>query len=136
MSSANAEFVGRMLAAYLAGDEETLRSMIPPDCEIYGAPGLINSGTYRGFDGFQQWIKEWEDAWGEVRYELQDVIEVGDGLVVIPAHIVAKGAGSGVETDNVFGWMFQFRDGRVVRFHAYGSVDEAMEAAKNLAEAP
>lgn len=121
-----------MLAAYLSGDEETLRSMIGPDGEIYGAPGILNSGTYRGFAGFQQWIAEWEDAWDEVSYDLSDVIEMGGGFVVIPAHIVAKGAGSGVETDNVFGWMFEFRDEQVTRFHTYLTVDEAKDAATRL----
>ena len=134
MSSSNAELVQRLLAAYLSGDDETLRSMIGPDGEIYGAPGILNSGTYRGFEGFQQWIAEWEDAWDEVSYDLSDVIEMGDGFVVIPAHIIAKGAGSGVETDNVFGWMFELRDGRVRRFHTYLTVDDAKNAARHLRE--
>jgi ketosteroid isomerase-like protein len=135
MSSSNAELVQKLLIAYLNGDEESLRSMITPDGEIYGAPGLINSGTYYGFEGFQQWTRAWEEAWGEVSYDLQDPIDVGDDVIVIPAHIVAKGAGSGVETDNVFGWLYEFRDGKVVRFHTYVTVDEAMDAAKGLAKA-
>ena len=118
----------------MTGDEDTLRSMFAPDGEIYGAPGLINSGTYRGFDGFQQWIKQWEDAWEEVNYELGEATDMGDGMLVMPAHVVATGAGSGVETDNVFGWMWQFRDGQAVRFHAYVTVDEAKAAAERLAE--
>ena len=63
------------------------------------------------------------------------MIEVGDNLVVVPAHIVGRGAGSGLETDSVFGWMYEFRDGQAVRFHAYASVDDALEAARSLAEA-
>jgi ketosteroid isomerase-like protein len=136
MSSSNAELVQKMLAAYLNGDDDTLRAMIPPDGEIYGAPGILNSGTYRGFEGFQEWIKQWEEAWDEVKYDLQEVIEVGDYVVVIPAHIVAKGAGSGVRTDNTFGWMYEFRDGKAVRFHTYLTVEEAMDAAKGLGEGP
>ena len=53
MSSSNAELVQRVLGAYLTGDEKTLREMIPPEAEIYAEPGLINAGTYHGFDGFQ-----------------------------------------------------------------------------------
>ena len=134
MSSSNEELVQRLLVAYLNGDEETVRSMITPDSEIYSPPGLINSGTYWGFDGFRQWTREWEEAWDEVSYELGEAIEMGGGFLVIPARIVARGAGSGVETDNVFGWMYEFRDGRAARFHAYVSVDEAKDAAKRLAE--
>jgi ketosteroid isomerase-like protein len=132
MSSGNVELVQKVLGAYLTGDEETLRSMIPPDSEIHGAPGIINSGTYRGFDGFQEWVKHWEEAWDEINYELLETIEVGDSFVVVPAHIVGKGAVSGLEIDSVFGWMYEFREGKAVRFHTYATVDDALEAARRL----
>ena len=132
MSSANAEFVGRMLAAYQAGDDETLRAAMAPDGEIYGAPGLINSGTYHGYDGFRQWIDQWEEAWGEVDYELGEPIDFGETIVVIPARITGRGAGSGLEVDSTFGWLWEVRDDKMVRFHAYPAVDEATEAAERL----
>jgi ketosteroid isomerase-like protein len=132
MPSSNAELVQRMLGAYLSGDQDGLRAIIAPEAEIYGAPGLINSGTYIGYDGFQEWIGQWEEAWEKVDYDLQEMIEVGDSIIVIPAHIVARGAGSGLETDSMFGWLFEFRDGTATRFHAYVSPDEALEAARKL----
>jgi ketosteroid isomerase-like protein len=135
MSSTNVELVQRLLGAYLNGDDETLRGMIGPDSEIYGAPGLLNSGTYHGFEGFQDWIKQWEEAWDDAQYELGDMVEVGSSIIVIPTRIVARGAGSGVEIDSVFGWLFEFRNERAMRFHAYVSIDEALEAARRLSEA-
>jgi ketosteroid isomerase-like protein len=135
MSSSNIELVQKMLGAYLSGDEETLRAMIGPESEIHGAPGLLNSGTYHGFDGFQEWIKQWEDAWDGVRYELGEPIEVGKSIVVIPTHIVGRGAGSGLEIDSMFGWLYEFRDGQAVRFHAYVNVDDALDAARRLSGA-
>ena len=62
------------------------------------------------------------------------MIDVGENLVVVPVHIVGRGAGSGLEIDSVFGWMYEFRDGRTARFHVYASVDNALEAARRLAE--
>ena len=132
MSSGNIELVQRMLGVYLSGDREGLRAIIDPEAEIYGAPGLINSGTYTGFEGFQEWIRQWEEAWEQVDYDLGEMVEVGDSIVVVPAGIVARGSGSGIETDSTFGWLFEFRDGRATRFHAYVSPDEALEAAERL----
>jgi ketosteroid isomerase-like protein len=132
MSSTNVEFVERMLGAYLSGDEETLRTAMPPEGEIYGAPGLINSGTYHGYEGFRQWISQWEEAWGEVDYELREPINFGETIVVIPVRITGRGAGSGLEVDSMFGWLWEVRNGRMARFHAYPAVDEAIEAAKRL----
>ena len=93
---------------------------------------LPNSSWFQWVAGFQQWIGQWEEAWDEVSYDLQEPIEVGTSIVVVPAHIVARGAGSGLEIDSVFGWLFQFRDGRAVRYHAYVSLEEALEAAGTL----
>ncbi len=133
MSSGNAELVQKMLGAYVSGDQDALQAIIDPEAEIYGAPGLINSGTYYGFEGFQEWITQWEEAWDGVQYELGEMIDVGSSIVVIPTHIIARGSGSGIETDSLFGWLFQFRDGLAVRFHAYVSPEEALEAANRLA---
>ena len=133
MSSGNIELVQRMLGVYISGDEEGLRAIIDPEAEIYGAPGLINSGTYTGYEGFQEWIRQWEEAWEQVDYDLGEMIEVGDSIVVVPARIVARGSGSGIETDSVFSWLFEFRDGRALRFHAYLSSEEALERARALA---
>jgi ketosteroid isomerase-like protein len=132
MSSSNVELVQKMLGAYLSGDQDALRAIIAPTAEIYGAPGLINSGTYTGYDGFQEWITQWEEAWDSVDYDLPEMTDIGETIVVVPAHVVARGAGSGVEIDSVFGWLFEFRDGRATKFHAYVSPEEAFEAARKL----
>jgi ketosteroid isomerase-like protein len=134
MSSGNVDLVQKILGAYITGDQETLRAMIPPEAEIYAVTGLINAGTYHGYEGFMQWTRQWNDAWDEVDYELGETIEIGDSFVVVPAHITARGAGSGLEINSVFGWMYQFEDGRAVRFHTYATVDDALEAATRLSE--
>ena len=134
MSSRNVDLVQKVLTAYLSGDEETLRAMIAPQGEIYGDPGIINAGTYRGYDGFRQWVREWEEAWEEINYDLGEPTEFGDSVVVMPVHIVGRGAGSGVEIDRVFGWLWEFEDGVAIRFHVYAGVDEALEAVRRFAE--
>jgi ketosteroid isomerase-like protein len=121
-----------MLTAYVSGDEETMRASIAPDGEIYGAPGLINAGTYHGYEGFRQWIAQWEEAWGEVDYDLREPVDFGETIVVIPVRITGRGAGSGLEVDSQFGWLYEIKDDQMVRFHVYPAVDEALEAAARL----
>jgi ketosteroid isomerase-like protein len=133
MSSGNAELVHAVLGAYLTRDEEALRRLMDPNIEIYTEPGLINAGTYRGVDGFQDWIDHWEEAWDEVDYELGEMIELDQHFIVIPVRIIGRGAGSGIQVDSVFGWMYEWRDGRSLRFHVYSSVEDAMETARRLA---
>jgi ketosteroid isomerase-like protein len=130
----NRELVLKMLSAYLNGDEAALKSIIDPQGEIHGDPGILNTGTYWGYDGFQQWVRQWEEAWDEISYELGEMIEVGDSIVVVPVHAVGRGAGSGVEIDAVYGWLYEFREGRAVRFHVYPDVESASESAERLAD--
>jgi ketosteroid isomerase-like protein len=132
-SKTSAELVFATLGAYQEGDEEKLRSLMHPEGEIHGAPGLINAGTYHGYEGFREWLLQWEEAWEEVNYEIGEIIEVSQDLVVVPVHTVGVGAVSGVEIDAVFGWLYEWRDGRAVRFHVYPDVDMALEAARRLA---
>jgi hypothetical protein len=54
-------------------------------------------------------------------------------MLVVPVHVVGRGASSGVEIDTVFGWLYEWRDGLATRFHVYPTVEDATEAAARLA---
>jgi len=129
----SSELVYEILGAYQQGDEEKLRSLMHPDAEVHGAPGLINAGTYHGYEGFREWLQEWDDAWDEINYELGEIIELDEDIVVVPIHTVGIGAVSGLRIDAVFGWLYEWQDGRSRRFHVYPDVDSAIEAAKRIA---
>ncbi len=135
MANPNVQLAYEVLGAYERGDEETQRRLMDPEIEVYGAPGIVNSGTYQGFEGFQRWVKQWEEAWDEITYELGELIEVDDAFLVAPVHVVGRGAASGLKINSVFGWLYEWRDGRSVRFHVYPSVEDALEAARTLAGA-
>jgi ketosteroid isomerase-like protein len=132
MARTNTEFTTEAFAAYASGDQERLRELMDPEIEVYAEPGLVNSGTYHGWEGWRQWSGTWEEAWEEISYEPLEFIEVGDSIVVAPTRVVGKGAGSGLEIDRVFGYLYEIRDGKGIRFHTYGSKERALEAAAEL----
>jgi ketosteroid isomerase-like protein len=133
MSNPNAALVYEILGAYQEGDEDKLRSLMHPEAEVRGAPGLINAGTYYGYDGFQEWIRQWDEAWDEINYELGEIVEVDENVLVVPVRTVGRGAGSGIEIDSVFGWLYQWEDGLSRRFHVYPDVETAVEAGRRIA---
>jgi ketosteroid isomerase-like protein len=133
MPNPNVALVYEILGAYQEGDDERLRGLMHPDAEIHGAPGLINAGTYHGYDGFREWLQQWDEAWDEINYELGEPIEVSEEVIVVPVHTVGIGAGSGLRTDAVFGWLYEWRDGLSRRFHVYPDVERALEAGRLLA---
>ena len=53
-----------------------------------------------------------------MRVEVGDLLDVGETIVGV-GRIYYKGQGSGIEPDSPAGWVFRFRDGKVVYFHAF-----------------
>ena len=132
-SESSAQRIYRLLGAYLENDEEKLRGMIHPQGEVRGGPGLINEGTFYGYDGLREWLRQWEDAWDEINYEPGEVIEVDENLIVVPVRTVGVGAVSGMRIDGVFGWLYEWDGDLATRFHVYPDLDSALEEAKRIA---
>jgi limonene-1,2-epoxide hydrolase len=63
------------------------------------------------------------------KFELRsDVKDLGDRLLAWGTiHVRARG--SGIETDIEIGGLFEFREGRIVRWEDFGSKDKALQAA-------
>lgn len=135
MENPNVALVRQALDAYQREDQDRLRELLDPQIEVVGGNGLINAGTHFGFDGFLDYVRRWEDAWDGIEYELRDVIEVTDSLLVAAVHTVGRGAASGVRIDSVFGWLWDLNEDRATRFHVYVTADEALDVANGLVEA-
>ena len=131
-TGAKAELLLAALAAYQAGNDETLRGLLHPEIETYSEPGLINSGSFTGFKGFQHWARQWEEAWEQTRFQPLEFIDVDESHLVARVRVVGRGAGSGLEVDREFGYLYEVRDGRATRFHVYENVGKALEATHRL----
>ena len=53
------------------------------------------------------------------------MLDAGD-LIVGLGTIHYRGKGSGVETESAAGWVFRFRDGKLVQFRAFRDPEEAL----------
>jgi SnoaL-like domain len=132
-SNPNVAFVYEILGVYRQGDEQGLRGFMHPQAEIHGAAGLINAGTRYGYDGFREWLRQWNEALDEISYELGEPIEVDESVIVVSVHVVGVGAASGLRIDAIFGWLFEWDNGLLRRFHAYPGLDGALDAARRIA---
>ena len=70
----------------------------------------------------------WQAAWRDFRSEPEEFIEAGD-KVLVRTRISGRGRGSGVEADSAAGWVFRFRGGKVVYFHAFRDPEKVFGAA-------
>ena len=66
-------------------------------------------------------------VWAKLQGDILEVVESGDVVIsVIRWHLRGH---SGVELDEVEGWVTRIRDAKITRIEQYGSRAEALEAA-------
>jgi hypothetical protein len=131
MPQQNAELAGRVLDTLDRRDVSRLVDLCDPDVRwhsFFAEVTFGRGGGYRGHDGIRQYVSDLNDAWEIVRAEVDDAIEVGD-IALLVGRIHYRGKTSGVETASPAGWMFKFRDGRVLRFRAFRDPEQVLEAA-------
>jgi ketosteroid isomerase-like protein len=119
------EAVRKGLAAF-DNDTEAFRDVLDPDIEWF--PIEENRTPLRGIEAAMGNRNRWLDTWDEHRLELEEVIEQGDSVVAL-IHIIARGKGSGVETEVRFFAQFRVRDGKIVYIFDHEDRAEALEAA-------
>jgi ketosteroid isomerase-like protein len=103
--------------AYLAGDLGRVVALMSPDVSVVAAPGLPESGQYRGREEFLDWTARWLDAWQEFHMEVQSIEPVGERHVVASVRQSGRGRGSGIEVEMDTGHVYGF-DGEVLTYFA------------------
>jgi ketosteroid isomerase-like protein len=135
MSQENVEIVARSFEAFQEGmrrgdlavwfDSEDLAD----DFEWVIPPEVVGLGTYRGREGFLEFMRAWTEDYENWSIDLERVIDAGEDRVVGVFHHRAIGKASGVPIELVQGIVWELADGRVVRMRNYMTPAEALEAA-------
>ena len=135
MSQENVEVVTRSFEAFQEGmrrgdlavwfDSEDLAD----DFEWVIPPEVVGLGTYRGREGFLEFMRAWTEDYENWSIDLERVIDAGEDRVVGVFHHRAIGKASGVPIELVQGIVWELADGRVVRMRNYMTPAEALEAA-------
>jgi ketosteroid isomerase-like protein len=130
MPQENVELAGQVLDALARRDVSRLIDLAHPEVEWYSffaELALGKGGGYRGHDGIRQYVSDLNDAWEIVRGDVDDALEVDD-VALLVGRIHYRGKASGVETESPAGWMFKFRDGKVLCFRAFREPAQAIES--------
>jgi ketosteroid isomerase-like protein len=124
------ELSRRGFDAFQRGDVEGVLAVLDPDVEVFSPPTLLNSGSFRGYEGYGKWLGAWLEAWEEFRIEVLDIETVGDRHTVIPVHQHAVGKGSGVPVEMDLAFMAELDGERFVALHLYPTSEDARAAAE------
>ena len=98
-------------------DASRLDEMIPDLAEIY-----------RGHDGVRTYWRRWFEAWKDLRFEIEDVLDAGDDVVVLIRNQRQWGRHTGICTElPPYAQVFTVRDGKVVRWRTFPDQESALE---------
>jgi ketosteroid isomerase-like protein len=128
MSQENAKVVRAVIEAQQRRDWPAFRRLYDPDIEWEDVSGLWGDwGTRRGFDEVRDAWATWFEAFEQVDFEIESLVEAGDKVV---SFIRASGRGreSGLVIHQRLPSVWTVRGGRVVRVRGYRDDAEALEA--------
>ena len=82
-----------------------------------------------GRDAVLSFFRKFLGTWDSYEARFEDYIDAGDHVVAL-IHDGGRGKASGVGVERRFAQQWTVRDGRMIRFRAFATVDEALRAAR------
>ena len=103
-----------------------------PAIEWVNPSYAVEPGTHQGYEGFATAAKAVSSVYGDYRVSSVRFDDVGD-RVAVRARVTTRSTGNNVPIDAERGYVFDIRDGKIVRFAWFNDPAEALEAV-GLAE--
>jgi ketosteroid isomerase-like protein len=92
--------------------------LMPPDLD----------SVFHGHDGYRRLWRYWLDAFGDIRWEPEEILDLGD-KVLVTTQQRGHGSGSGVAVSEPVFQLFTFRRGLVIRQEDFLDRSQALDAA-------
>ena len=127
MSKENVEAVYRAYDAMRRHDIEAFVQEQHPD--VVGVIHVMQAegAVYRGHAGMRQFLAEIFSVFPNWGPEVVQADDHGD-VVVAEIRLIGRGVRSGIEIEQNMWQVLEFRDGKAISFHGYGSRAEALES--------
>jgi ketosteroid isomerase-like protein len=91
--------------------------------------------SYRGVDGFLQFLGRLSEAFDEFRWEPEEYLDAGDDVVVF-IRMITTGRQSGMKTELPIAHLCTMRDGKLVRHETFWERSAALEAVNVMKKGP
>jgi ketosteroid isomerase-like protein len=127
-----AERVREIFAAASRRDWDAIISLHLPG-SVWDA-SRFEMGTFEGPEATRRLFEDWIDAYEDWQIELEEVVDLGNGIVFAINRQMARLPGSAAYLQARDALVFQWKQGMIGRVTGYPDIDEARAAAERLAE--
>jgi ketosteroid isomerase-like protein len=129
MSEADVELMRQGFDAFQEEGVDGLLRFLHPDFEMTTPAGLAaEPDTYRGHDGMRRYFESFYEVMDDIRFDLREFEDLGDGLVLVESTLKARGQSTGIETEQQLALVWESRDGLAIRCNVFASAAEARAA--------
>jgi ketosteroid isomerase-like protein len=125
------ELVSRQLEAVSRRDLDAVMSFCPPDGVYDVSPSGL--GVFEGPAAIRGFLKDWWDAFEELGFELEEVLDLGNGVTFAVVRRDARPAGSTGYVRRREAYVQKWVEGMTVRVTTYGDIGDGRAAAERLA---
>jgi ketosteroid isomerase-like protein len=133
MSQEDLEIVRQLLEAFNSEDIERVLALTHRDVVVEISPEVsAEPDTYRGHDGMRRYFQSFRDAMDEIRFESEQVVDVGPS-VVVALRLTASGRQTAIRVQQRSAGVWTTAEGKLIRIRSYASADDALKAV-GLAE--
>jgi ketosteroid isomerase-like protein len=129
VSQEDVEAAYEAIAAYNRGGLEALLPYFDPNVELIAPPQWPDDRVGWGHEGVREVDAAWRGQFDDFRMDPQRIIDAGGGRIVALYTMRGRIKGSDTLVEQSAGVLYESREGKVTRWRAYLSWDEALDAA-------
>jgi ketosteroid isomerase-like protein len=107
-------------------DLEGFLAIVHEDIEFVSLVAEAEGGTFKGHEGVREWWEQVGESLGTLRYEPQEMTDLGDGGVL--TRLVVRGTFGGVQVPQTMWHIVQTRGGKAEWWGSFRTKDEALAA--------
>jgi ketosteroid isomerase-like protein len=126
------ELTRRSLEAWNTGDVDAAMVMFSSN-PVWDATG-VGLGVYEGRAAIREYLVGWIGFLDETHFELEEIVDLGRGIIFAVAFTTGRMKGSSGELDLRWAAIAHWAADLIVRVAAYTDIDEARATAERLAK--
>jgi ketosteroid isomerase-like protein len=129
MSADRIESVRAFANAITDRDLEAALEVCHPEVEFPSLMAQLEARPFTGHEGIRRYFREIDATWDEWHVEVEEIVPVPDGNVVIVMRTSMRGKESGLPFTERIGHEWEFKDDKLWRAKLYRDPHEALRIA-------
>jgi len=126
--TANVELVRAWQRAANGGDLDELLARTHPEFEMNEASVLPGAVRVKGLEALRSYCYGWARNWSEWEWHEHEALELGPNRVMLDSTLRLRGLRSSVWVEHRWAYLFEIRDGLVVRNDGFETKEQLLAA--------